>query len=80
MAYTRSGAVTTYEWAIQAFDEYPDQPTRLAPGKRIGLDVAVVDKDSREAHPTYTTWGDPPTPFKGLDASSLGELIMGDDP
>ena len=45
MAYTQKGDVTTYEWAIQVFDRYPDKPTRLEPGKRIGFDVAVVDRD-----------------------------------
>ena len=29
MRYRREGEVTTYEWAIQAFDHYPDRPTRL---------------------------------------------------
>jgi hypothetical protein len=45
MAYRRKRDVTTYEWAIQVFDRYPDRPTRLEPGKRIGFDVAVADKD-----------------------------------
>ena len=45
MAYSRKGDVTVYEWAIQVFDRYPDKPTRLEPGKRIGFDVAVADKD-----------------------------------
>ena len=45
MAYSRKGDVTIYEWAIQVFDKYPDKPTKLEPGKRIGFDLAVVDKD-----------------------------------
>ena len=27
MAFRREGDVTTYEWAVQAFDHYPDKPT-----------------------------------------------------
>src|SRR5262249_43561915 len=44
MAFRREGGVTTYEWALQAFDHYPDQPTRLTPFKKIGFDVAGGDK------------------------------------
>ena len=40
-----SDNVTTYEWAIKAYDRYPDEPTRLHSGKRLGFEVAVVDKD-----------------------------------
>ena len=46
MVYTQKGDVTTYEWAIQVFDRYPDRPTRLEPGKWIGFDVSLVDRDS----------------------------------
>ena len=46
MAYVQKADVTVYEWAIQVFDRYPDKPTKLEPGKRIGFDVAVVDKDA----------------------------------
>jgi hypothetical protein len=45
VATRRKGDITTYEWAIQVFDRYPDQPTKLGPGKRIGFDLSVVDKD-----------------------------------
>ena len=45
MAFKRKGDTTTYEWAVQVFDKYPDQPTKLEPGKRIGFDIAVADKD-----------------------------------
>jgi RNA polymerase sigma factor (sigma-70 family) len=79
MAYQRQGSVTTYEWAIQPFDHYPDQPTRLEPGKRIGLDVVVVDKDSDRARPSWLGFAPPPVRFKGCDAGSLGELILLDE-
>jgi hypothetical protein len=40
-----------YECATQPFDQYPDQPTHLKPGKRIGFDLAVVDKDAPASSP-----------------------------
>jgi hypothetical protein len=76
MRYRRVGDVITYEWGVQAFDRYPDRPTRLAPGKSLGLEVAVVDKDSDRARPYFRTWGRPPRGFKGFDARQLGELIL----
>jgi RNA polymerase sigma factor (sigma-70 family) len=80
MSYRREGDVTTYEWAIQVFDRYPDRPSRLESGKRIGLDVVVVDKDRDREKPTWLYWGPAPTRFKGWDAGILGELILGEDP
>jgi RNA polymerase sigma factor (sigma-70 family) len=80
MKYWRVGDVTTYEWSVKPFDRFPDRPTSLYPGKRLGLDVAVVDQDSRltlvPRPPTFLTWASPPDVFKGNDASSLGELIL----
>jgi hypothetical protein len=80
MKFQRAGAVTTYEWAIQAFDRYPDRPSQLYPGKRLGFDVAVVDKDNNRSPPAFVTWGSPPRIFKGCDAASLGELILVEAP
>ena len=80
MKYRRRGNTTTYEWAIQAYDRYPDAPTRLEPGKRIGLEVAVVDKDSGRTKPAFLTWASPPETFKFLNAGSLGELYLADGP
>jgi RNA polymerase sigma factor (sigma-70 family) len=80
MRYRRDGDITTYEWAIQAYDQFPDRPTRLAPGKRIGLDVVVVDKDAGDGRPAWMYWGPPYREFKGCDAGNLGELILADDP
>jgi len=76
MKYLRSGDVTTYEWAVQAFDGYPDRPSRLHLGKRLGLEVAILDKDHHHERSAFLTWGAPPSVFKGLDASSLGELVL----
>ncbi len=76
MKFHREGDVTTYEWAVQAFDHYPDRPTRLQPGKRLGLEVAVLDKDRKPDRSAFLTWGSPPRVFKGCDAGSLGELVL----
>ena len=80
MKYQHNGDVTTYEWSVNPFDRFPDRPTSLYAGKRLGLEVAVVDKDTNtiigSRPPTFLTWGLPPVIFKGSDASSLGELIL----
>jgi hypothetical protein len=80
MKSRREGRTTTYEWAIQVYDRFPGVPTRLEPGTRIGLEVAVVDKDSDRTKPAFLTWGSPPRVFKGFDAESLGELFLADKP
>lgn len=88
MAFRRVGDVTTYEWALQAFDHYPDKPTRLIPFKKIGFDVAVVDKgkpavsdgpstepeDDRSAWISWSPiWNGPAF----LRADRLGEIVLG---
>ncbi|HZW30091.1 MAG TPA: sigma-70 family RNA polymerase sigma factor, partial [Isosphaeraceae bacterium] len=80
MKYRRQGQVTTYEWAIQPYDRFPERPTRLVPGKRLGLEVVVVDKDSDKVPPVWMYWGPLYRGFKGCDAGSLGELILAEDP
>ena len=80
MKYRRTGELTTYEWAIQAYDHYPDKPTRLFVGKRLGLDVAVVDKDSVLALPSFFLWGPTEGVYKGCNAESLGELVLMENP
>ena len=76
MAYSRNGDLTVYEFAIQPYDRYPDRPTVLLPGKRIGFDVAVVDKDSDTDKPSWVCWG-PLTGSKFFNADTLGDLIIG---
>ena len=76
MAYHRQGDVTTYEWSLHVYERYPDKLVRLEPGKRIGLEIAVVDKDSDEDLPVYMTWGPPSIRFRALNAALLGELIL----
>ena len=68
MKYRRDEAskVTTYEWAIRAYDRFPDAPTKLVAGQRIGFDVAVVDKDSAQPRSAFVTWGSPPEDLQGI--------------
>jgi hypothetical protein len=78
MAYRRQGDRTVYEWAIQPFDRYPDAPTRIEPGRRIGLDVVVVDRDAKSTPSAWVSWGPGTESFKGFDSSGLGTLVLGD--
>jgi RNA polymerase sigma factor (sigma-70 family) len=80
MAYRRDGDLIRYEWSLPVYDLFPGVLARVKAGMRLGLDVAVVDKDSDQKPPVFTTWGSPPSRFKGLDAGSLGELILGEAP
>ncbi len=59
---------------------FPNRLTQLVPGKRIGLDLAVVDKDSAKTPPAWMYWGPKYRGFKGWDASNLGELILAEGP
>ena len=82
MKYRRDevSKLTTYEWAVRVYDRFPDRPTDLVPGRRIGFEVAVVDKDPDQPRSAFVTWGSPPAVFKGLDAGSLGELYLAEGP
>jgi len=74
-AVTRERDVTIYEWAIEAFDHYPDAPTTLVAGKTIGFEVVTVDKDSETDSPAWICWA----PFgadKLFDAGRLGDLVL----
>jgi hypothetical protein len=88
MAFRREAGVTTYEWAIQAFDHYPDEPTKLIPSKRIGFDVAIADKDkpavsdgpATEPPDDRTAWVCWSPNYRGLrflNARDLGEIVLG---
>ncbi len=87
MAFRRLGDMTTYEWAVQVFDQYPDAPTRLGPGVSIGLDVEVRDQDVERkpgqfsrlsAQSTSIGWSSMPIHgFKVFDPTSLGEVVLG---
>ena len=88
MAYRREGDVTTYEWAIQPFDRYPSEPTELVPGKRIGFELAVADRDvpaktpqamneAEEDRLAWIYWGPEYAGMKVFNAGNLGELVLG---
>jgi hypothetical protein len=88
MAFRRQGDVTTYEWAIQAFDHYPDKPTKLLPGVQIGFDLVVCDKDKpaqtpqaagdpEEDRQAWVCWGPTWRRLKYLDPANLGEIVLG---
>ena len=91
MAYRRKGDVTTYEWAIRVFDQYPDKPAKLEPGKRIGFDLAISDRDIPAMSPgtqaqieepeeyrrAWLYWNPTWDGMKVLNAGSLGELVLG---
>ncbi len=68
MKYRRDeqSKLTTYEWAIQAYDRFPDEPTRLEPGKRIGLEIAVLDKDSGRDQARLPDVGRPSRGVQGM--------------
>jgi RNA polymerase sigma factor (sigma-70 family) len=81
MQFQRTGDVITYEWAVAVFDSFPGKPSELLPGKKVGLDIAVLDKDRKKPQsaarpPSFRTWGAPPVEFKGCDSGSLGELTL----
>jgi len=90
MAYRREGDVTTYEWAIQAFDKYPDKPTLLAPGVTIGFDLVISDKDEaaksdraqndpEEERAAWISWGPSVEAgqLKVFNPTKTGEIVLG---
>jgi hypothetical protein len=88
MEYRRERGVTVYEWAVEAFDHYPDRPTELVPGKKIGFDVAVVDKDApatatapqdepEDVRSAWISWWPGYYGPRFYNASDLGEIILG---
>lgn len=86
MAYRREGDITTYEWAIQPFDKYPDEPTKLEPGKTLGFDLTIVDRDVERKVPesvddlaAWVYWGPSWRGAKAFMASSLGEVVLAKD-
>jgi RNA polymerase sigma factor (sigma-70 family) len=76
MKTRHENGVTTYEWAVQPFDHYPERPSRLEPGKRLGLDVVLVDRDSDRKRPAWYSWAPFTGVFKGFDGRAIGELIL----
>jgi peroxiredoxin len=75
VVYRRQGDLSVYEWAIEAFDQYPDTPTALLPGKTIGFDVVVADKDTEMDRPAWVSWA-PFGTWKVGNADLLGDLVL----
>ncbi len=71
----RRGRSTVYEWAVRVYERYPEQPGRLVPGRVIGFDVAIADKDSVGDNPAWITWGTCKK-YKAYDTTSLGDLVL----
>jgi hypothetical protein len=74
-AYHREGETTTYEWAVEGFRRFPDEPVDLAPGVRLPFDVAVGDKDGDADLEAWATWG-PYVGGKYDGADRVGELVL----
>ena len=55
-AWSRKNGVTTCEWAVEAFDYYPNVATELKPGMRLGFEIVIVDKDLRTDRPAWICW------------------------
>jgi len=79
VAHGRRGDVTVYEWALEAFDEYPDRPMELTPGRKLLFDVVAVDRDPDEGGHAFVTWG-PSNSAKYGGANRVGRLELGGGP
>lgn len=76
MAHSRQDDLTTYEWAVEAFDRYPDAPTQMIPGRSIGFNIVVVDRDGQRDGPVCLSWGSYTSKLH-LDAWKLHDLVLG---
>lgn len=72
-AWRRSGDVTTYEWAVEAFGR-PGSPLDLKPGLSLPFDVAVADRDDDDDL-AWVTWG-PYIAQKFGSPSRVGTLVL----
>jgi hypothetical protein len=77
-AYSRKGEVTIYEWAVEAFERYPDRSLELRPGARLLFDVVVVDKDAPHGDYAFVCWG-PKDGAKYDGANRVGRLELTDE-
>lgn len=79
MAHSIDDDKITYEWAIQPFDDYPRQPTALLPGKTIGFDLIIIDRDSEadDAKARRLMWM-PRETFDWQSGDQLGDVILGE--
>lgn len=66
VAMVQKGNVRFYEWRIMLGDQ-------LTPGKSIGFDFLIFDKDTNESF-TYTGWGKGGSKFR--NPTSLGDIML----
>lgn len=78
-SFNRQGDVTNYEWAIEAYDTYPESPTKLTAGKRLGFDAVLVDKDTPADTSAWICWADAAS-LKFCDAGLRGDLVLVESP
>jgi hypothetical protein len=76
VAYGRRGDVTIYEWVLEAFDEYPERPMQLTPGRKLLFDVVAIDRDPGEDGHGFVAWG-PNNSQKYGGANRVGRLELG---
>jgi hypothetical protein len=57
-AHNYDGKTITYEWAVEVYDRFPEEPAKLTANKEIGFDVVIVDKESN-GHHNWIPWGSP---------------------
>ena len=74
-AYSRQGDITIYEWAVEAFEDYPDRPLALTPGRKLLFDVVAIDKDPGEQGYGFVAWG-PSSSEKYGGANRVGRLEL----
>lgn len=77
-AFSRKGDISVFEWAVELYDRFPDTPTRLIPGRTIGVDVVVNDVDGPDPA-AWVCWGTY-KPFKFVNGDTLGDILLVDDP
>ncbi|MEO0469723.1 MAG: serine hydrolase [Bacteroidota bacterium] len=70
---TNNGKTVIYEWAIELGDD-------LYPGKTLGMDHLIIDKDASDPDGefTYLTWG--PGTGKSGTSGLLGDVILVEKP
>ena len=77
-AFSRHGDITIYEWALEAFDQFPGSPTKLKLGKTIGFDVTVTDSDDNNRSIISAAWicWAPYGTIKKANANFMGDLVL----
>ncbi|MEW6754863.1 MAG: YIP1 family protein [Candidatus Latescibacterota bacterium] len=72
--WAAAGDSLVYEWSLSPGRGSGQGALPLAPGMRLGLDLAAVDKDEKARGPTWLSWS--PGPSKVANPERLGELVL----